>query len=298
MGKIIKLTNDILEVEISTLGAETLSVKKYGEDKMWCGSEKFFKGFSPILFPYCSSLRDGIAIFEGKTFKNLPKHGFACTQEFEVISQEKSSVCLLLKDNDYTKTIYPYSFNFKVLFKLLGEKLGVYYIVENTGNTKLPFNVGSHETYRVEETIESYYLEFSSDSDYIESTCIKNQLLGDEKFKIQLNANKLPLDYKYFHRTDNFDSKTLKNGSLIFENINSKRVNLVKKDSEEVVVSVYFNDFSHLVLWTPVNAPFIAIEAWSGLPDTYNANYNIEDKKSIEFIEIGGAKTLYHSIEF
>ena len=298
MSEIITINNGVLEVEISTFGAEMISVKKHGENLMWNGDEKFFKGFSPLLFPYCSSLKDGKVIFEDKIYKNLPKHGFAMGMEFQVISKEKSSVCLLLSDSEYTKKLYPYSFNFKVFFKLNGDKLGVYYIIENKGKTKMPFNVGSHETYAVKGSIEDYYIEFSNDFNYIESTCIKNQLLGYEKFKIALDGNKMPLLYKYYYRTDNFDKNTLKNGSLIFENVKSKRVNLVKKEGDEGVASIYFNDFDHLVLWTAVGAPFIAIEVWNGLPDTYDSNYKIEDKKSIDFIGVNESKTLYHSIEF
>ena len=298
MSKIITISNDILEVNISTLGAEMISVKKSGKDIMWCGDEKFFKVYSPILFPYCSSLKDNTAIFEGKTYKNLPKHGFAMGMEFSVVSQEKSSVCMLLSDSEYTKNIYPYSFNLKVLFKLNGEKLGVYYIVENKGNNPMPFNVGSHETYAVDGSIENYFLEFSNDYDFIESTCIKDKLLDSEKFKVKLQSNLLPLEYKYFHTTENFEKDTLKNGSLIFENIKSKRVSLIKNQTGEVKASVYFNDFNHLVIWTMANAPFIAIEAWSGLPDMYNSKGKIEDKKSIEFIKSGESKMFYHSIEF
>lgn len=298
MSEIITINNGVLEVEISTLGAEMISVKKHGENLMWNGDEKFFKVFSPILFPYCSSLKDNTAIFEDKTYKNLPKHGFAMGMEFSVVSQEKSSVCFSLTDNEYTRSIYPYSFNFKVLFKLNGEKLGVYYIVENKGNNPMPFNVGSHETYAVDGSIENYFLEFSNDYNFIESTCIKDKLLDSEKFKVKLQSNLLPLEYKYFYTTESFEKETLKNGSLIFENIKSKRVNLVKKENNEVVASVYFNDFNHLVIWTIVDAPFIAIEAWSGLPDMYNSKGKIEDKKSIEFIKSDESKMFYHSIEF
>ncbi len=66
MSEIITINNDVLEVEISTLGAEMISVKKHGENLMWNGDEKFFKGFSPLLFPYCSSLKDGKVIIEDK----------------------------------------------------------------------------------------------------------------------------------------------------------------------------------------------------------------------------------------
>ena len=75
-----------------------------------------------------------------------------------------------------------------------------------------------------------------------------------------------------------------------------KRVSLYKND--EFLASVYFNDFAHLVVWTIPEQEFICIEPWNGLPDLYDSNYNIEDKHSIDFVEVGEVKTLYHSITF
>lgn len=296
MSKIVTIDNGILKVQISSFGAEMISVQKDGTQKLWCGDKNIWAGHSPILFPYCSGLRDGTVIMRGKKFTDMVKHGFAKRSEFEVVSEEKTSACFLLKENDYTLSMYPYKFNFRVLFKLEGEKVGVYYMVENTDSVKIPFNVGCHEAYATNGSIEDCYIEFSDDEGAVYSTCIKDSCLDKKTYKVELDGNKLHLNNNDFIPIENFIPETRSNGSIIIENIKSKRVNLYKKD--EFLASVYFNDFAHLVIWTIPEREFICIEPWNGLPDLFDANYNIEDKHSIDFVEVGGVKTLYHSITF
>ena len=297
MSKIVTIENDILKVQISSFGAEMISIEKDGKSKLWCGDKNVWVGHSPILFPYCSSLKDNTVIMKGQTFTDMLKHGFAKRSEFEVISEEKTSCCLLLKENEQTLKVYPYKFNFKVLFKLNGDKVGVYYIIENTDTVPLPCNVGCHEAYATDGGIEKYYLEFSDDNDYLESTMVEGGYLSNNKYKHPLEGNKLFLKNKYFIPTEDFVPETLDNGSIIVENIKSKRVNLCKDD--EVLASVYFNDFPHLVVWTVPESEFICIEPWSGLPDLVKAtNRDIMAKHSIDVVEVGGLKTFYHSITF
>ena len=99
MSQIITIDNGILKVEINSFGAEMISVKKYGEDKLWCGDPNVWAGFSPILFPYCGGLKNNTTIYNGVKMENLPKHGFAKNCEFEVVSHEKTSACFLISQN-------------------------------------------------------------------------------------------------------------------------------------------------------------------------------------------------------
>ena len=64
------------------------------------------------------------------------------------------------------------------------------------------------------------------------------------------------------------------------------------------MLSLYYNDFENLVLWTEKCAPFIAIEPWNGLPDLFDTDGNLETKKGILTVEKGEQKTYYHSITF
>lgn len=295
MSRIVTISNGVITAEISTLGAELKKITKNGKDVLWSGDEKYWGGVAPILFPLCSSLKDTKYVYGGKTYEGVMHHGFAKYSEFEVVSEEKTSVAFLLEPNDETKKIYPFDFKFRVLFKINGENLGVYYIVENHSSSAMPFNVGCHEAYAISGDFNEHFIKFESEEDTVTCTTIKNSLLGKETYVLPLEENGLRLNYDYFDK----DAKILNgsmfaSGSIIVENIKSKRVTLNKNGEE--LVSVYFNDFDHLVLWTVRDAGYIAIEPWNGLPDLYDADGIIEHKKSIDFVEAGQSKTFYHNI--
>ena len=71
MSKIIKLSNGILNVEISTLGAEIQSVEKSGFENIWCADPDVWNGHAPILFPVCGRLKDNKYSFDGKEYETV-----------------------------------------------------------------------------------------------------------------------------------------------------------------------------------------------------------------------------------
>ena len=291
--KIVTLDNGTLKVDISTLGAEVINIEKDGVKKIWDGKEEIWKGHSPILFPICSCLLDGYYEYKGKKY-SLKPHGFAKRMEFEVVSEEKTSATFLISSNEETKEVYPFDFDFRVHFKLNGDKLGVYYIVENKGNEPMYCNVGCHEAYMLDGTLNDYSILFESE-DKMYNTIYGENGLEDGKLEIELVDNKLPLSLDYFVGKFTYNGVEFDKDSIVIENVESKRLTLLKGENPEV--EIYFNDFKNLVIWTCDNG-FIAIEPWDGLPDFSTSNHKIEDKKSITKVEVNESKTFYHSIKF
>lgn len=287
MSEIITLQNKNLTVEISTLGAELISAKFLGEEKLWKGGNGFWAGTAPVLFPFCGNVFDGFYTFEEKAYQ-IKSHGFARKSEFKVINKQKTQATFLLESSSETKSVYPFDFNFKVMYKLTDFGVGVYYFVENCGEKDMFFNVGSHESYALSGDLNDYYISFDGGEKSIENSLLKNNFLTGEKETLSLTENGLKL-------TDFFTCE--RDGeSVIVENVKSKRVTLNKNGEE--VLSVYFNDFSHLVIWTQFNAPFIAIEAWNGLPDKFESNHLLTEKYSVDKVKSKDSKTFYHSISF
>ncbi|MBO5851380.1 MAG: aldose 1-epimerase family protein [Clostridia bacterium] len=297
MSRIVTLYSDSLQVSISTFGAEIISVKKNGVERIWQGAEGVWSGHAPILFPFCGRLVNTQYKIGGKVVENVPIHGYAKRSEFEVVSEEKTSVSLLLKSSEETKKIYPFNVDFRVFFKLDGDSLKVYYIVENNGETKAYFSVGCHEAFSLNGNFEDYSIEFDSDKEFITSTGLKSNMLSNYRYNLELKNGALPLSHNLFSDDEvEREGGVYATGSIVIENIKSKRVNLLKNGS--AVLSLYFNDFSNLVLWTEKGASFIAIEPWNGLPDVIDTNGDIETKKGILTIEPNDTKTYYHSITF
>ena len=154
------------------------------------------------------------------------------------------------------------------------------------------FNVGCHEAYALAGDMNRYSLKFYN-ANKLDCTIFHDSLMQDEKFEIALNDGEFPLSMDCFTGMQKFSKGETKKDSLIIENIECKRVGLLKDGVE--ILTVYFNDFDHLVLWTK-NPGFIAIEPWDGMPDFFDTNQKLENKKYITKIERGEGKIFYHSI--
>ena len=67
--------------------------------------------------------------------------------------------------------------------------------------------------------------------------------------------------------------------SVVLEDVPSKRATLLYKG--ETTLSVYYNDFKNMVLWTTLPADYLAIEVWSGIPDENKTTHVLSEKKGI-----------------
>ena len=295
MSELITIQNDNLIVVVSTVGAEAQSIKFLNEERLWQADERFWKGHSPLLFPICGRLKDGYYNYQNKSYE-MKIHGIVRNENFEVLSLEKTSVTLGFSSNSETKKVYPFDFCYKVMYKLKGDTLQTYYFVENTGENPLYYNVGSHEAYMINgEDFENYSILFDGINE-IKVTTIIDNFMSDKSFTLPCKNGEFALKKEYF------DCKSLMpNGyssldSMVLENIPSKRATLLYKGEEKL--SIYYNDFQNMVLWTILGASFLAIEVWEGIPDTYDTTHNLEDKKGITKLEKGEGKTYYHSVTF
>ena len=297
MSKIITIDNGVIKVSISTFGAEIVSVKKGDKECIWQGQDGVWSGHAPILFPFCGRLVNTQYKVGGKLVENVPIHGYAKRCEFMVVSEEKTSLSLLLQSSEEIRKIYPFNVDFRVYFKLDGDALKVYYMVENNDDKTAYFSVGCHEAFALDGGFESYAIEFEDDKDFITSTGLKSNMLSNFKYKLPLENGVLKLSHSLFSDDEiERDGGVYATGSILLEDVKSKRVNLLKDGQK--MLSLYYSDFKHLVLWTEKNAPFIAIEPWNGLPDMIDTDGNLETKKGILMVEPKEQKTYYHSITF
>ena len=296
MSKIITISNDFLEVDISTFGAEVQSVKFLGEEKFWQNTDdRFWKGHSPILFPICGDIKDGYYIYENEKY-SIRSHGVAKRMEFEVLSTEKTSATFVIKSNEETKKVYPFDFTFKVMYKLNGDSLATYYFVENGSDKTMYFSVGGHEAFAINgDDFENYSIKFDGIEEFT-LTCLKDNLLSTNTMQVKIPNGIFNLTKNMFD--ENFVMANGENAkdSIVIEDVKTDRVTLLYKGEE--VLSMYIKDFASLVIWTTIGANYIAIEPWAGLPDEYESTHLLENKKGMHKIEKNSAKTFYHSITF
>src|SRR6218665_2523289 len=146
----ITITNAVISVTINRKGAELVSLVHQANqiDYMWSADSAFWGKSSPVLFPIVGALKDNIFIYEGKTY-TLPRHGFARDGVFEVENQDKDKVTFLLKSDEESLKIFPFSFEFRLHYALDANRLNVKYEVTNVGDSTLFFSVGGHPAFKV-----------------------------------------------------------------------------------------------------------------------------------------------------
>ncbi len=270
---IITIKNEELTVEISTLGAELQSVKCAGEEYLWNGDPAVWSGRAPVLFPICGGLKDDKYTLNGKEY-TLPKHGFGRKSEFALESKEEDKAVFLLTSTEETKVGYPFDFELRIGYTLVGKSIKVSYDVANKSAEDMYFSIGAHEAYATPEGVEEYYLKFEK-KERLTHNILKGPLLTEEYTVLGEDIDELPLKSEYF----DIDAITMLN-------LKSRKVSLCKKD-ESKKITVDFDGFDYMFVWTKAgkNQGYLCLEPWCGIPDFEGSSYDITEKKGINKLE-------------
>ena len=286
---IYEIKNETLTAKINSLGAELFSVmnNKTCTEFIWQGDEKYWKGRSPVLFPFCGRNLDGCYYYNNEKYEILI-HGLARYNEFSVHKQAENSITLKLVSNDETLKIYPFSFEFFVTFSLNKNELTIEYEVHNMDTKEMIFAYGFHPGFNVPidgvGKFEDYYLEFTKDK-YPRRQLIKGlDARRDEMVEFKNNIFKLTheaFNYDQFFKSES-DVVTLKT------NLNNNHI------------TVRYNGMTSLGLWKAENsdAPYVCIEPWHGFPGSYDKCDSLETRKEMIHLESGKEFKNSIAIEF
>ncbi len=280
----VVLKNGDLTARFNELGAELKSLSNGKNEYIWGGDEKFWAASCPVLFPICSGLKNDTYNLGGKDY-HLTKHGFAKKAVFAVEKQSENAVTFLLTDNAETFDMFPYHFEFRIIYTLESNKLSVKYEIRNTENKEMYFSVGGHEGYFCPEGIEEYDIILPQKQNLVSTVLTGPNTLGYEEITVVDGGDVLPLKYDFF-AVDALVFLDFKGDNVILKNRKTGRA-----------LKVTFKDFPYLLLWTKPDAPYICIEPWCGLADRDDSNGVFETKQGI--CHISGNETFVreHSIE-
>ncbi|RZJ65474.1 MAG: aldose 1-epimerase family protein [Flavobacterium sp.] len=252
-------------------GAELVSFKNPdGNEYIWNGDPEYWGKHAPVLFPVVGTLRKNSFTYKGQEY-HLPRHGFARDMEFSLTHHSENQAVFSLQFSDETLARYPFRFWLQINYRLLNNTLLIGYSVINEGKEKMPFSLGAHPAFALPGEFSDYSLDFEKE-DAIKAFILENDLLSNQTETIGLQNHKLPLDYALFE-----------NDALIIKNVASKELSISRKG--KTIVTVGYDDFPHLGLWTKQDAPFLCIEPWFGYSDTVNASGNIFEKESIMVLD-------------
>lgn len=281
----VELKNEFLTVKISETGAEIHSVKDNdGKEFIWTADPDVWPMHAPMVFPICGGLKDDKYIVHGKEY-SLGKHGFARFMKFDVEKADKNEAVFLLTATDETRKQYPFEFELRVIYTLSEKTLSVRYNVTNKSDVDMYYAVGGHEGYLCEDGIENYDVVFEK-PESLKSRVLHGNLLADEYTPITENSNVLSLKYDYF---------TI--DALVFQGINSKKVTL-KHKTKPGKITVSFDGFNCLMLWTKPGAKYICIEPWTSSPDVEESDYDFTKKYCITRLAPNAVNDNVHTITF
>ncbi len=282
MSELITIQNGTLAVTVSTYGAEMHSVKCGEKEYLWGGDPAVWASHAPIMFPICGGLKEDKFEYAGREY-SLNKHGFAKFSEFTVECHEGDRAVFLLTSNEESLAKYPFDFEFRVGYTLLGNTVKVDYTVKNLTDGEMYFSAGGHEAYLCPEGIEEYELVFEK-PERLTHNPLHGNLLATEPVVLGESVTHFPLRYSDF----DIDA-------LTFLNLASRSVTLKGEDRQ---VRIDFRDFDYMFIWTKpkMRAGYICVEPWAGIPDFEGSSYDFTEKAGILRLARGEEKTLCHTI--
>lgn len=276
------LTNGKITAVFRELGAELVSLQdEAGTEYLWQGNPVYWSGQAPVLFPIVGCLREERALAFGKPC-SMKRHGIARKRTFRLLQQSGDTIRFSLRADEETLRSYPFDFELIVSYSIQGRSLATCFEVKNYGEEPLPYVVGGHPAFNCPlaegESFEDYYLEFSR-NELAELPLIspENGLIDVEKRVLWMNeTNILPLQHSNFY-----------SDALVFDSLRSRAVTLKNKYNEKGL-RVDFPDFGFLGVWSAANdAPFVAIEPWTGISTCSDEGDAFEAKRGMRVLNAG-----------
>ncbi|GAB3934533.1 aldose 1-epimerase family protein [Mucilaginibacter myungsuensis] len=268
------IENEYLKASIDHKGAQLSSLidKATGREIMWHGDA--WPSHAPNLFPVVGSVINSQIVVDGKTYDLPPRHGFARGSDFSIKETNGTHAKFSLKYSEATLKMYPYKFDFQVIYDLIDNALRITYKVLNLDERTIYFSVGGHPAFNVPfnegENYEDYYLEFEIEEP------LDTHLLGSDGFfngqtePVKLEGRNLPLTREMFAKD-----------ALVFVHPQSRQV-AIRSTKHNESLTVQFPHFPYLGIWAKPGADFVCIEPWLGHADVSGKPVELKNKAGIQ----------------
>lgn len=281
----------------SSLGGELISFKLNGIEKIHQGEDVrdsqgrvYWKRHAPVLFPIVGKLKRGQTLINGRTYE-IMQHGFARDMEYEPVTKLDNFHSYMLKSNKYTMARFPFEFELTNTYMQEDNKVIFLYKVRNTGDTNMPFGIGGHPAFKIDEDDVkqgNYYLEFEDEEEKAHFLYLVDGLVGTEYAKnILIDKKIIPID-----------SHTFDNDALIIKGIQNKTISLKNRRTNKVVLKLTYDNWPYLGIWSKPGAPFICLEPWMSTADTVNSTNVFVQKTDLQVLAPGEVFENKFSVEF
>lgn len=274
------IENEVIRISVASRGAELQSLfdKTTAIEYMWDGNPEFWAKKSPLLFPIVGTLKNDTYHFGGQNYQ-LSRHGFAREKEFGLKEQTSNSLLFSLNSDKASLEVFPFKFQFLMLYTIEGKSLRATYIIKNTDDDPMYFSVGGHPAFKIPmfdgDSYEDYVLEFAQPETAGRWPISEGGLIDRQAIPLLDNTNTLQLTKELFGKD-----------AVVLKNLKSDSVKLISKNTNK---GIHFNfqGFPYLGIWAAKNADFVCIEPWCGIADSVDTNQSLIEKEGINMLAKG-----------
>lgn len=276
------LSNGILEIEVSELGAEIQSLRKVAGNReyIWNADPKYWGKHAPILFPIIGNPGAEGIICDGEAYP-IAKHGFVPGLKFSCTEGDRI-LEFVTTDNEDTRKVFPYSFRLEVIFQLSRNKVIQKFRVQYTGSEGvMPFQIGGHPAFFLpdfkEEDPVHGYLSFNNIDEVHSNEINANGHYTDKILLFELDEKgMLPLKKDTFDCDTILETRGIVNRTSLYDK-NRKPILTVKANAKTTAY------------WSPTgqNAPFVCIEPWFGCCRKENETAVLADREMTCLLQPG-----------
>ncbi len=257
---IYKISNGIIDVEISDAGAELMSIKchRYGTEYLWQGNPEFWGGRAYNLFPICGRLWEGKYNYGGKEYE-MNLHGFLRKSVLTANPISESEIEFCLVSDERTLKMYPFDFDYRIRYTLDDATVKMKIVVLNKSKEVMPFALGGHPGFNVPLSggkFEDYCIDFGEDAKpkaiYMSDTCYTTPKVDE----FPLNDGILALKHSLFDRD-----------AILLSNV-PNHVTLKNSVDGRYVTVATPKEMKYLGIWhaPKKEAPYVCLEPWTSVP--------------------------------
>lgn len=281
---IYTVQNAYLKVRVAQFGAVLTSIQsqKSGHEFLWQGDKSVWNGQSPILFPIIGKLLDDKCRIDGREYEII-RHGLARHREFQCIAERENELVFLQKSDEETKKAYPYDYELYITFTIDKNSLTVTHMVKNPNAKTMYFSLGAHPAFNC--TLGDK-LVFEKQETLVSERIDHDSVITGETDLILENSDTLLLTEHLFDKD-----------ALIFEGVQSDFVTL-HREAARTKIRFTFGDAPFLAIWAKPAAPFVCIEPWYGVNDSYDRKDDFSEKRGIVALPAGGEFSFSWKAEF
>jgi galactose mutarotase-like enzyme len=275
------LENKRIKVAIKNKGAELASIfnKITQTEHLWPGDPNVWASQAPNLFPVVGGCNNNTIKVDGKLYP-LNRHGFARNSEFILVEADAESAKFSLHYNVATLAVYPFKFEFQILYSISDNVLRIEYKVINHDEQTIWFSMGAHPAFNIpfdkNESTEDYFIEFEFSEKLERHTLSENGLYDGKTEIIAENAKTIPLNNTLFDKD-----------ALVFKDLKSRKVSLKSKNHDKRI-ELNYPQFPYLGIWSkPRDAKFVCLEPWLGYADNEGQTVELKNKEAIQKVDKG-----------